>query len=127
LHKDQPVILRYNAFPYQKFGLAEGIVTEITYSPITSSTMGVEGVGEQLKNEFANKNNSAVDQTLYRIRVRPKKDYIISRGKKYYLQPGMKVEADIAVDYRHLYQWMFKPVIEINDTIKTRLMKQTSK
>ena len=47
-------------------------------------------------------------------------------NKKYFLQPGMQVEADIAVDYRRLYQWMFQPIIEVNDTIKTRLTKPNS-
>jgi len=124
LQKGQSVVLRYTAFPYQKFGLAKGVITEVTLSPITSKADGKEGTSDQLNMEFSDRNKSTVDQNLYRIRVSPKKDYIMSRGKKYYLQPGMKVDADIAVDNRRLYEWMLQPVTEINDTIKTRLTQQ---
>ncbi|MDI2112662.1 HlyD family efflux transporter periplasmic adaptor subunit [Commensalibacter nepenthis] len=123
LKKQQVVILRYDAFPYQKFGFAKGIITEITYSPITSKVMGKEAVSEQLVTEFTQNNSVNTDHTLYRIRVRPTKEYILADGKIYYLHPGMRVQADIAVDNRKLYQWMFKPVIQINDTIQTILMK----
>lgn len=125
LKKNSNVILRYSAFPYQKFGLYSGRVTEITYTPVTSETMGKDS-SPNFKNEIANPNNVG-DHNFYRIRVKPDRDFITAYPhKKYFLQPGMQVEADIAVDYRRLYQWMFQPIIEINDTIKTRLTKPKS-
>ncbi len=125
LKKNTNVILRYSAFPYQKFGLYNGVVTEITYTPVTSEIMGKDS-SPNFKNEIAGQNSNA-DHNYYRIRVRPDKNFISAYPhKKYYLQPGMQVEADIAVDYRRLYQWMFQPIIEVNDTIKTRLTKPKS-
>lgn len=125
LKKNTNVILRYAAFPYQKFGLYNGTVTEITYTPVTSETMGKDS-NPNFKNEMVSPNRNA-DNNFYRIRVKPDKNFITAYPhKKYYLQPGMQVEADIAVDYRRLYQWMFQPIIEVNDTIKTRLMKPKS-
>lgn len=121
LKKNANVILKYSAFPYQKFGLYKGKITEITYTPITSQTTGKEG-GTTANQEITN--TTKEDTNLYRIKVRPEKNFISAYpDKKYFLQPGMRVEADIASDYRRLYQWMFLPVIEINDTIKTRLTK----
>lgn len=125
LKKNSNVILRYAAFPYQKFGLYNGTVTEITYTPVTSDIMGKDS-NPNLKNEIIGP-NSKIDRNFYRIRVKPEKNFIAAYpNKKYFLQPGMQVEADIAVDYRRLYQWMFQPIIEVNDTIKTRLTKPNS-
>lgn len=125
LKKGSNVILRYAAFPYQKFGLYSGTVTEITYTPVTSETMGKDS-SPTFKNELTNPNSTG-DHNFYRIRVKPNRNFITAYPhKKYYLQPGMQVEADIAVDYRRLYQWMFQPIIEVNDTIKTRLTKPKS-
>lgn len=118
------VVLSYAAFPYQKFGLYKGIVSEITYTPVTSDTMGKED-SDRLKNEFANPNGGG-DQTLYRVRVKPNQQYIMGyHNQKHFLQPGMRVDADIAIDYRRLYQWMLNPFIKVKDTIKTRLVKPT--
>ncbi|MDI2091656.1 HlyD family secretion protein [Commensalibacter oyaizuii] len=124
LKKNDTVVLSYAAFPYQKFGLYKGVVTEITYTPVTSETMGKED-SDRLKNEFANP-NTAGDHTLYRVRVKPDQQYITGyKDQIYHLQAGMRVEADIAIDYRRLYQWMLNPFIKVKDTIKTRLVKPT--
>lgn len=124
LKKNDTVVLSYSAFPYQKFGLYKGIVSEITYTPITSETMGKED-SQRLKTEYSAANASA-DQTLYRVRVKPDQQYINGYNQqKYFLQPGMRVEADIAIDYRRLYQWMLNPFIKVKDTVKTRLVKPT--
>ncbi|CAI3932377.1 MULTISPECIES: HlyD family secretion protein [Commensalibacter] len=124
LKKNDTVVLSYSAFPYQKFGLYKGIVSEITYTPITSETMGKED-SERLKNEFANQNAEG-DHNLYRVRVKPNEQYIMGyHDQKLYLKPGMRVEADIAIDYRRLYQWMLNPFIKVKDTVKTRLVKPT--
>lgn len=124
LKKNDTVVLSYSAFPYQKFGLYKGIVSEITYTPITSETTGKED-SQRLKTEYSAANASA-DQTLYRVRVKPDQQYINGYNQqKYFLQPGMRVEADIAIDYRRLYQWMLNPFIKVKDTVKTRLVKPT--
>lgn len=124
LKKNDTVVLSYSAFPYQKFGLYKGVVSEITYTPITSETMGKED-SQRLKTEYSATNASA-DQTLYRVRVKPDQQYINGYNQqKYFLQPGMRVEADIAIDYRRLYQWMLNPFIKVKDTVKTRLVKPT--
>lgn len=124
LKKNDTVVLSYSAFPYQKFGLYKGVVSEITYTPITSETMGKED-SQRLKTEYSAANATA-DQTLYRVRVKPDQQYINGYNQqKYFLQPGMRVEADIAIDYRRLYQWMLNPFIKVKDTVKTRLVKPT--
>ncbi|CAI3952301.1 Multidrug resistance efflux pump EmrA (EmrA) (PDB:4TKO) [Commensalibacter communis] len=124
LKKNDTVVLSYSAFPYQKFGLYKGIVSEITYTPVTSETMGKED-SERLKNEFANKNAEG-DHNLYRVRVKPSDQFIVGyHNQKHFLQPGMRVEADIAIDYRRLYQWMLDPFIKVKNTVQTRLIKPT--
>lgn len=124
LKKNDTVVLSYAAFPYQKFGLYKGVVSEITYTPVTSETVGKDN-GDRLRTEYTNQQQNK-EQTLYRVRIKPEQQYINGyNNQKYFLQPGMRVEADIAIDYRRLYQWMLNPFIKVKDTVKTRLIKPT--
>lgn len=53
---------------------------------------------------------------IYRIRVKPDVPYVMAYGEKKPLEAGMAVEADIAIDSRRLYQWIFDPVISMRDS-----------
>jgi membrane fusion protein len=115
LHEGEPVLLRYAAFPYQRFGLYRGTVIEITRAPVTA---GDSGQGqEQSQGTGAKDQKSDSSSSLYRIRVHPDQPYITAYGDKRPLEAGMEVEADIAIDSRRLYQWIFDPVISMRDSM----------
>lgn len=124
----EPVVLRYSAFPYQKFGLYDGKVSEVTSTPVTSSVSGKEAGGGQSSSAPASSGGKQSEEnSMYRIRVKPNLPYVMvyNPQKKlkepHYLEAGMAVEADIAIDHRRLYQWMFQPVIEIKNTVRNVL------
>ncbi|WP_291366462.1 HlyD family secretion protein [Acetobacter sp. UBA5411] len=118
LREGEPVLMHYAAFPYQRFGLARGRVVEITRAPITESQPGKgqqqSASGGQDKKDGCGGSSGG---DLYRIRVKPDLPYIMAYGEKKPLEAGMEVEADIAIDSRRLYQWIFDPVISMRDSI----------
>lgn len=101
---DEPVLLRYAAFPYQKFGLYRGRVAEITRAPVTQDP-GSASVA----------NSKAL---LYRIVVVPEVPYVLANGTQQRLEAGMQVQASIDLDRRHIYEWIFEPFYQVQQSVR---------
>lgn len=117
LHEGERVLLRYAAFPYQRFGLHKGTVTEITRAPVSASSPSQAQSQTAGQADAAKNQKSDGSSSVYRIRVRPDEPYIVAYGKQRQLEAGMEVEADIAIDSRPLYRWIFDPVISMRDSM----------
>lgn len=102
------VLLRYEAFPYQKFGQYPGSV-----SLISRATLRPE--------EIAQLNAGGIDPanspSLYRITVRPNEPFVSAYGRHEPLQAGMQVEAHILADTRPIYQWILEPVYGLRGAV----------
>jgi membrane fusion protein len=99
------VLLRYQAYPYQKFGHAKGVVISVAKTALPSA-------------EIANINlpaNSAgqLNEPVYRITVKLNQQTIQAYGKPQTLQAGMLLEADILQEKRHLYEWVLEPLYSL--------------
>ena len=103
-----PVMLRYAAFPFQRFGLHRGVVTEVTRAPLGSDDAP----------DFARRAAARGEGTdLYRIVVRPDSDTVLAYGERRSLEAGMRVEADIALEKRSLYRWLLDPVAHVRESL----------
>lgn len=98
----EPVMLRYAAFPFQRFGLYRGVVTEVTRAPV-DATDGVHRKEE----------SGGAQPSLYRITVKPNRSYVLVYGDHRGLEAGMQVGADIALERRPLYRWLLDPVYHL--------------
>ena len=99
---DQPVLLRYQAFPYQKFGHQGGQVTQVSRSPLQASELaGLPFL------------SGASAEPLYRITVTLDRQSVPAYGQAQPLAPGMQLEADVVLDRRRLIEWIFEPVLGI--------------
>jgi len=101
---NQPVQLRYQAFPYQKFGHQTGSVALVSRSPL----QGTELAGLPMQ-AAAN----AGSEPLYRITVTLDQQSVAAYGQAQALVPGMQLEADVLLDRRRLIEWLFEPVLGI--------------
>ncbi|WP_243443921.1 HlyD family efflux transporter periplasmic adaptor subunit [Asaia prunellae] len=115
LHEGEPVLLRYDAYPYQRFGLYRGTVVEVTRAPV--SVTEISGTANSGSPPAPVRQGNDVAQNLYRIRILPDKPYVMAYSKRKPLQAGMAVQADIAIDTRKLYEWLFDPLISVRDDI----------
>lgn len=96
------VLLRYQAFPYQKFGHAEGTVASVSRTAVSSSE--ITGVPPAAASN---------GEPLYRITVAVERQSIVAYGKAQPLQAGMLVDADILQEKRNLYQWVLEPLYSL--------------
>ena len=107
LRPGQRVLLRYSAFPYQKFGEYWGTVAEISRAALQP---------EELKAFVPNM--PAVDQskTFYRVTVAPDRPDVTAYGRAEPLQASMQVDARVLLDRRPIYQWILEPLYSLRRT-----------
>ncbi|MFA5082373.1 MAG: efflux RND transporter periplasmic adaptor subunit [Hydrogenophilaceae bacterium] len=101
-----PVLLRYQAYPYQKFGHAKGKVISVAKTALPAneiSGLGAAGGGQQ----------GQQGEPVYRITVELEAQAVTAYGKKQPLQAGMLLEADILQDTRRLYEWVLEPLYSL--------------
>jgi len=96
----QPVLLRYPAFPSQKFGSQRAQVAAISRSALPPGELG-----------YAPADGSR--ESVYRIRATLDSQQVVAYGKPESLQAGMLVEADILLDRRRLIEWIFDPLLSL--------------
>ena len=97
----QEVLLRYLAYPHQKFGSHAARVIGIARNPLAPADLG-----------FTPPDGSR--EPLYRIKVELDAQSIGAYGKPEPLRPGMQVEADILLDRRRLIEWIFEPILSLS-------------
>ena len=100
---DDRVNLRYQAFPYQKFGQQEGRVSSIARIALSSTELASLNLPQQDQNE-----------PLYRIVVEPRRQAIEVYGHQTPLQAGMSVDAYVLQETRAIYEWMIEPLLSVN-------------
>ncbi|WP_282277235.1 HlyD family efflux transporter periplasmic adaptor subunit [Stenotrophomonas sp. PS02297] len=99
------VLLRYQAFPYQKFGHQEGRVARISRSALSSGELGAL-IG-----------NAQQGEPYYRITVVLAQQTITAYGKPEPLKPGMLLDADVMGERRRLIEWIFEPLYSLTGKV----------
>src|SRR5689334_13345140 len=92
----QEVVLRYEAFPYERFGQYRGVISDVGRSVWTQG----EHVGPLTAKE-----------PVYRIDVKLDRQNVSALGQDYALRAGMLVSADLLLERRTLLEWIFEPVL----------------
>ncbi len=96
--KNQTVRVRYDAFPYQRFGIYEGKVASISKHILIPQELPVP---IELK------------EPVYRVIVNLKQQHVNAYGKSFPLQAGMSLEADIILEKQTLWKWIFDPLFSL--------------
>ncbi|OJB47769.1 anibiotic ABC transporter [Burkholderia ubonensis] len=98
IHPGQTVVLRYEAYPYQKFGQQYGRVSGISRSALSpqevATLTGQPNVQEQ----------------HYRLTVTLDRQDIAVYDRTERLRPGMALDADLLLDRRTLIEWVLEPI-----------------
>ena len=97
----QRVLLRYEAFPHQKFGQYEGVVRSVSRSTVGPAELS--GQGAPLP-------GLVPGEPVYRVTVELAAQTATAYGEAVPLQPGMQLEADVLIETRRLYQWVLDPL-----------------
>jgi len=94
----QSVLLRYSAFPYQRYGLYKGTVDKVTEVILSPEELQVP---------------VKLEEPVYRVSVTPEKQNISAYGRQFELQAGMLLEASIILEGRSLGEWLLAPIYSL--------------
>jgi membrane fusion protein len=98
----QDVMLRYDAFPYERFGQYHGKIVDIGRNVWSSG----DRVGPL-----------SAKEPVYRVDVGLDKQTVGALDQEFSLRPGMSVNADLLLEKRTLFEWIFEPVIKLKERI----------
>ncbi|MDO8278385.1 MAG: HlyD family efflux transporter periplasmic adaptor subunit [Burkholderiaceae bacterium] len=102
VRKGDKVLLRYQSFPYQKFGQHEGVVQSVSFNAVPSTELAGIALTDLTPGE-----------PVYAITVALKQQSVKTYGEERPLQAGMRLEADVLQETRKLYEWMLEPLYSI--------------
>ncbi|MCL1050327.1 HlyD family efflux transporter periplasmic adaptor subunit [Shewanella abyssi] len=94
--------LRFDAFPYQRFGFLESRISRIDKALLLEGEARVP---------------VTLSEPVYRIRTQLSKQDMLAYGNKFPLKSGMLLEADIVLDRRSLLDWLLEPIYSLNGRV----------
>jgi len=92
----QQVKLQYDAFPYQKFGIAYGEISRVASAAQLPQEIGVA---------------SQTGEPLYRVGIELEAQTVEAYRRDLPLQAGMELTADIVLENRRLLEWLLEPLM----------------
>jgi membrane fusion protein len=95
----QKVVLKYDAFPYQSFGVRYGRVIRVEQASIDVGTPA-EDEKKGLERHFL-------------VEVRPDDEAVLAYGRLRPLRVGMTLSAEVEVERRNLLSWFLSPLVTL--------------
>jgi len=99
--------LRYDAYPFEKFGQYSGRVSAVSEADVPTLDLGSTVAVTQPNDK----------RTTFRIRVTLDQEYVEAYGNRIKVRPGQTLAADIELDRRRLIEWMFDPLYALGKRI----------
>ena len=106
----QRVLVRYAAYPYQRFGHHEGVVESVSRTAVAQADLPAPLAGAAGGTATG---SVAVAEPIYRIVVTLANQSVTAYGQTMALQPGMSLEADISLEKRRLAEWVLEPLYAV--------------
>lgn len=94
--------LRFDAFPYQRFGFINSKVTSIDQTLISPNEVQLP---------------IALQEPVYRLRAKLNQQQMQAFGKAFNLKSGMLFEADIMLEQRTLIEWLLEPIYSLKGRV----------
>ena len=96
IESGQSVRLLYDAFPYQKFGFYGGKIINVSRTIVQPNDLPVI---------------TSLAEPVFLVRVEIDSQDVVFREDRYPLQSGMSLSADIILEDRKIWEWVFEPII----------------
>ena len=96
VQEGQTVRLLYDAFPYQKFGFHSGTVSKVSRTVINATDLSIA---------------PNTQEPIFIITVELNRQDIDANNDIYDLQAGMTLAADIILEDRKIWEWVFEPIL----------------
>jgi membrane fusion protein len=115
IYGGERVLLRYSAFPYQKFGEYWGTVVSISQAALRPDEVESLRAGGPPVAGTSRAGAPSPKETgpFYSVIVNPDSQFVNVYGEERMLPASMRVEAYALLDRRPLYQWILEPLYDI--------------
>ena len=94
--------LRFDAFPYQRFGFINSKITRIDQTLISPNEVQLP---------------ISLQEPVYRLRAKLNQQQMEAFGKAFDLKSGMLFEADIMLEQRTLIEWLLEPIYSLKGRV----------
>jgi membrane fusion protein len=94
----QETRMRYEAFPYQRFGLYKGEIVQYSKSVLLPNEVSMP---------------VPINEPVYQVHVKLDSQAVNAYGSEVLLQSGMLLSADIVLEQRSLLNWLFEPILSL--------------
>lgn len=94
--------LRFDAFPYQRFGFINSTISRIDKALITPNEVRLP---------------ITLQEPVYRLRATLSQQQMSAYGKAFELKSGMLFEADIMLEQRTLIEWLLEPLYSLKGRV----------
>lgn len=94
----QTTWLRFDAFPYQRFGLYQGEVSQLSKAVLIAQDP---------------ESPVQIQEPVYQVQVRLEQQFIEAYGEQMPLQAGMLLSADIVLEQRSVLSWLLEPLVSL--------------
>jgi membrane fusion protein len=97
IRNGQHVRLRYDAFPYLRYGSYHGHVVQVSHTALTAADNIVSPL-------------SIKEAAVYRVTVALDDTYVSAKNQRVKLQPDMLLKADVLLENRTIASWLLNAV-----------------
>ena len=94
----QTTWLRFDAFPYQRFGLYQGKVSQLSKAVLMAQDPD---------------SPVQIQEPVYQVQVKLDQQFIEAYGEQMPLQAGMLLSADIVLEQRSVLGWLLEPLLSL--------------
>ncbi|MGS0627691.1 HlyD family secretion protein [Photorhabdus asymbiotica] len=102
--------IRYDAFPFEKFGQFSGRIENIAYAPASIQEMATYSSPPVHQ-------SNAQTESYYKVMVALDKSRFSYQGKELQLTNGMRAQSTLFLEKRPLYQWMFSSFYDMKKSL----------
>jgi membrane fusion protein len=99
----EEVVLRYEPYPYQKFGHYRGTVEAVSRTSLSPG---------------GRTDSALAAEPLYEVIVALQSQTVTAYGEERELRAGMAVEADVLLETRKLYEWVLEPLYSLRGKLR---------
>jgi membrane fusion protein len=99
----EEVLLRYEPYPYQKFGHYRGTVEAVSQTAVLPSLHQADALSAE---------------PVYQVVVALESQDVMAYGAPRKLRAGMAVEADVLLETRRLYEWVLEPLYSLRGRVR---------
>jgi membrane fusion protein len=107
LKPQQEVRLRFEAFPYQKFGHQGGHVLQVSRTPLAAAELASLPLSGPM-------NPDSTAEPMFRITVAMDEPQLRGFASAQPLVAGMRLQADVLLERRRLIEWLFEPLLGLS-------------